>query len=55
MDQIDSVDTPVKGENITAETICPHIIKLSPMNVSKDDLRKENLLYSQNALYLSLG
>lgn len=52
--QIDPVDTPNKGEQITAETISPHIIKLSPTNVSKDDLRKENLLYSQNTLYLSL-
>ena len=32
--QIDPVDTPNKGEQIIAETISPHIIKLSPTNVS---------------------
>lgn len=52
--QIDAADNITKGEQITAESISPHIIKLCPTNITKADLKKENLLYEQNTLYLPL-
>jgi hypothetical protein len=52
--QIDAADDKIKGEKITAETISPHIIRLVPSQVTKDDLKLNKLLYAQSTLYLSL-
>ena len=52
--QINAADNITKEEQITAKSISPHIIKLCPTNITKADLKKENLLYEQNSLYLPL-
>jgi hypothetical protein len=52
--QIDASDDKVKGEQITAETISPHIIQLIPTEATKDDLKMNKLLYEKSTVYLSL-
>ena len=52
--QIDASDDKVKGEQITAETISPHIIQLIPTEATKDDLKLNKLLYEKSTVYLSL-
>jgi hypothetical protein len=52
--QIDAADDKIKGEQITAETISPHIIYLFPTEATKDDLKLNKLLYEKSTVYLSL-
>ena len=52
--QIDASDDKLKGEQITAETISPHIIRLIPSQATKEDFKLNKLLYEENTIYLSL-